>query len=133
MIRKAVYVACVLLVGMFVACNTLLPERFAVNAPVFSMLFGQMNPPPTPEVIDQRFHVPEGFGLSLFSTGHDNIRWIHSTRDGDFVVSRSRAGEILLVKRDGDGDGRSDGSEICLLYTSPSPRDLSTSRMPSSA
>ena len=25
------------------------------------------------------------------------------------------------------------GREICLLYTSPSPRDLSTSRMPSSA
>ena len=24
-------------------------------------------------------------------------------------------------------------SDICLLYTSPSPRDLSTSRMPSSA
>ena len=24
-------------------------------------------------------------------------------------------------------------SELCLLYTSPSPRDLSTSRMPSSA
>ena len=25
------------------------------------------------------------------------------------------------------------GSNVCLLYTSPSPRDLSTSRMPSSA
>ena len=25
------------------------------------------------------------------------------------------------------------GVEFCLLYTSPSPRDLSTSRMPSSA
>ena len=25
------------------------------------------------------------------------------------------------------------GSSFCLLYTSPSPRDLSTSRMPSSA
>ena len=25
------------------------------------------------------------------------------------------------------------GSKLCLLYTSPSPRDLSTSRMPSSA
>ena len=25
------------------------------------------------------------------------------------------------------------GEKICLLYTSPSPRDLSTSRMPSSA
>ena len=34
------------------------------------------------------------------------------------------------------GDGtENDGNrvEICLLYTSPSPRDLSTSRMPSSA
>ena len=29
--------------------------------------------------------------------------------------------------------GHSDGASICLLYTSPSPRDLSTSRMPSSA
>ena len=29
-------------------------------------------------------------------------------------------------------DGGSD-DETCLLYTSPSPRDLSTSRMPSSA
>ena len=28
---------------------------------------------------------------------------------------------------------RFEGLEICLLYTSPSPRDLSTSRMPSSA
>ena len=27
----------------------------------------------------------------------------------------------------------SDKSSVCLLYTSPSPRDLSTSRMPSSA
>ena len=26
-----------------------------------------------------------------------------------------------------------DNGDICLLYTSPSPRDLSTSRMPSSA
>ena len=25
------------------------------------------------------------------------------------------------------------GQSVCLLYTSPSPRDLSTSRMPSSA
>ena len=30
-------------------------------------------------------------------------------------------------------DGGSVGEIICLLYTSPSPRDLSTSRMPSSA
>jgi len=54
-------------------------------------------------------------------------------------------GAVLLVNRQtGDGIGITywesakalGGSEqagICLLYTSPSPRDLSTSRMPSSA
>ena len=31
------------------------------------------------------------------------------------------------------GTGDQDSLEACLLYTSPSPRDLSTSRMPSSA
>ena len=31
------------------------------------------------------------------------------------------------------GSGKSHLLKICLLYTSPSPRDLSTSRMPSSA
>ena len=36
-------------------------------------------------------------------------------------------------KFDGDVIEEYDGVNICLLYTSPSPRDLSTSRMPSSA
>ena len=34
---------------------------------------------------------------------------------------------------DGGGGAGSEWSVRCLLYTSPSPRDLSTSRMPSSA
>ena len=32
-----------------------------------------------------------------------------------------------------DGDGQNDPSDTCLLYTSPSPRDATLSRMPSSA
>ena len=35
---------------------------------------------------------------------------------------------VILVEFDPDQE-----QEVCLLYTSPSPRDLSTSRMPSSA
>ena len=31
------------------------------------------------------------------------------------------------------GSIKFEGTEVCLLYTAPSPRDLSTSRMPSSA
>ena len=36
------------------------------------------------------------------------------------VCFKLRSGDILII-------------QYCLLYTSPSPRDLSTSRMPSSA
>ena len=41
-------------------------------------------------------------------------------KDGETIETYKSSGEI------GNGEG-------CLLYTSPSPRDLSTSRMPSSA
>jgi len=43
-------------------------------------------------------------------------------------VGEDRREQHLVRIRRGDG-----GLETCLLYTSPSPRDLSTSRMPSSA
>ena len=44
-------------------------------------------------------------------------------------------GENLILVRDvqGTDDKKLQGVWFCLLYTSPSPRDLSTSRMPSSA
>ena len=42
------------------------------------------------------------------------------------VYCPSAAENLMLVYEDAPG-------EPCLLYTSPSPRDLSTSRMPSSA
>ena len=43
---------------------------------------------------------------------------ISRVRLAKFIVAHSRSGELRIP---------------CLLYTSPSPRDLSTSRMPSSA
>ena len=39
-------------------------------------------------------------------------------------------GELRVGMLGGEGDR---GSEACLLYTSPSPRDINSSRMPSSA
>ena len=42
-----------------------------------------------------------------------------------------RDDDVFLM---GEEVGEYDGAyKVCLLYTSPSPRDLSTSRMPSSA
>ena len=42
--------------------------------------------------------------------------------------------KVFVVHRTREGYSRGDALDSdCLLYTSPSPRDLSTSRMPSSA
>ena len=46
------------------------------------------------------------------------------------VFANAQTGNIVLLSAN-IMDGRWD--KVCLLYTSPSPRDLSTSRMPSSA
>ena len=42
-------------------------------------------------------------------------------------IFQSMGCEVIHLGHDRGAD------EVCLLYTSPSPRDLSTSRMPSSA
>ena len=49
------------------------------------------------------------------------------------VVGGVAAGEGLVIVSTGSGDVIALSPDDCLLYTSPSPRDLSTSRMPSSA
>ena len=47
--------------------------------------------------------------------------------------SRDQAVQRMLEEAVGRGANAVVNVRICLLYTSPSPRDLSTSRMPSSA
>ena len=66
--------------------------------------------------------------------------WIwESTGDGNFSIAEPDepleiGSEIVLhLKKDLDEYTDPTRLKFCLLYTSPSPRDLSTSRMPSSA
>ena len=42
-------------------------------------------------------------------------------------------GHAFAILKKLDSEAKLTGIDSCLLYTSPSPRDLSTSRMPSSA
>ena len=46
-------------------------------------------------------------------------------KQNDLYVASASPTKLELI--------RTDANPLCLLYTSPSPRDLSTSRMPSSA
>ena len=64
-----------------------------------------------PHLIAERADAQHAFLAELVKVPSDNP-------PGDCAPHAARAAELL---------------EGCLLYTSPSPRDLSTSRMPSSA
>ena len=58
--------------------------------------------------------------------------WVNCTQDECGVWDLNPLNDCV---QDCNGDWGGDGvdTDNCLLYTSPSPRDLSTSRMPSSA
>ena len=72
---------------------------------------------------------------------HEALEDVRGARDGTFnpggVVFGARVVDFLVFAEEDraflEGDAEVGENRRCLLYTSPSPRDLSTSRMPSSA
>ena len=71
---------------------------------------------------------PEGLGAASYW-------WLHKSLEK--LSAKFREHNIDLILRTGEAEqillDLSKQIKACLLYTSPSPRDLSTSRMPSSA
>ncbi len=112
-----------LLLTLVVSCNALLPERFAVNVPILAMLFGGTVDAPSSEQIDHRLRVPPGFRLSLYAEELGNVRWLHATPTGDLLASRPGSGDVVVIARDEDRDGRSDGT-IPLLKDLNRPHGL---------
>ena len=71
---------------------------------------------------EQSFKRPTGLNLDTFmvSATEKGEKVVHETAQASTAPSVSKPSDAAV-------------GEVCLLYTSPSPRDLSTSRMPSSA
>ena len=103
-----------LAVAAFAACHWLLPERFAVNAPIAHLLFQRGIESPAPATVAERLSVPEGFSIGLFHGGLPNVRFLRPTSAGDLLASVPRTGRVHLLERDADGDGRSDGEHTLL-------------------
>ena len=81
---------------------------------------------PSPKPPAHADEAPEGVRQLLQNQGADAVvNWIHAQPQALVTDTTMRdAHQSLLATR---------MRSLCLLYTSPSPRDLSTSRMPSSA
>jgi glucose/arabinose dehydrogenase len=106
---------CLLVAALAVgACRLLLPERYAVNAPLGHLLFGRGAEPPARDTVQELLSVPEGFAVELWVAGLPNARFLRFTPMGDLLVSTPRSGRILLVERDADGDNRPDGVRTLL-------------------
>ena len=74
-------------------------------------------------LVEQLPHVGQTVAVRLEKNGH--------TTTYPNVYPRAKMPLISAFRRGRNGDPHE--FDACLLYTSPSPRDLSTSRMPSSA
>ena len=77
------------------------------------------------------YYIGEGATANEFKHHREKIRdsWKSVFEEDIFAVERMQAGRASPAF----GGGAFSPVMDCLLYTSPSPRDLSTSRMPSSA
>lgn len=69
---------------------------------------GLSGPAANDGVVRQRYQVPEGFTLELYVADLPKARFLRITPTGDLLVSRPHAGDILLLRRDVNGDGRPD-------------------------
>jgi glucose/arabinose dehydrogenase len=95
------------------AC-ALLPERWAVNAPVRHLLFGSGAGAPSKATFDSRIRAPDGFTIGIYADGLPSARLLRFTPSGDLLVSLPRHDRIELLERDSDGDGRADGRRVLL-------------------
>jgi glucose/arabinose dehydrogenase len=63
-------------------------------------------------LLHKRIAVPEGYSFTVHARDLGQPRLMQMTDTGDLIVSGYRDGTIMLVRRDGDGDGRSDGQIV---------------------
>lgn len=78
--------------------------RMAAN-----VLIGLTGPATNVHVVEQRYRVPAGFALQLYTGDIPRARFLRFTPTGDLLVSRPHEGDIVLLRRDADGDGSPDG------------------------
>ncbi|MDJ0853277.1 MAG: PQQ-dependent sugar dehydrogenase [Myxococcota bacterium] len=102
------------LVLLGAAACFLVPERFAVNAPVAHLLLGKGVEAPTEETFGGRIRAADGLSVSLYADGLRNARFLRFTPSGHLLVSQPRSGRVVLLLADADGNGRPDGRRVLL-------------------
>ena len=104
------FLAIVVLVG--VGLWVFWPENLTVRGPALDFIMGRQIDAPTADVMKARFKLPDGFRVGVFASDINNARSLVTTETGDILVTSMRPGDIILLHRDEDGDGASDGRTV---------------------
>lgn len=103
-----------------------LPERFIVNVPYNPAGINS----PDEQQLAARITLPTGFNLNIFADELPGARMLEITQSGDLLVSQPAAGKVVLLLRDDNADGRSDGRmDIISGLSRPHGLDLHDGRL----
>jgi glucose/arabinose dehydrogenase len=83
--------------------------RMMLNA-----MTGAQGPQASASSVGQLLTVREGFRLDLYAGDVPKARFLRPTAGGDLLVSQPRLGQVLLLGRDTNGDGRPERREVLL-------------------
>jgi glucose/arabinose dehydrogenase len=79
---------------------------------LLDFMLGRGIEPPSTATITKHLRPAPGFNLQIYSADVPLARVMLFTPAGDLVVSRTRAGEVVLLERDRNGDGMADGQRV---------------------
>ncbi len=78
---------------------------------ILNVMAGVSGPAANEGVVHQRYAVPDGFTVELYAADLQRARFLRFTPAGDLLVSRPHMGDIVLLRRDANGDGKPDARE----------------------
>jgi glucose/arabinose dehydrogenase len=81
---------------------------------ILNVMAGVGGPTPTAATVQDRLRLPQGFSLQLYAGDLPKARFLRFTHGGDLLVSRPHSGDIMLLRKDGDGDGHPDAVETLI-------------------
>lgn len=115
---RKVLIALALLVAMVLCVPLVMMATGTIDSTSLRMMLNVMagfgGPEATQSTVEQRYQVPDGFSLELYANDVPRARFLRFTAAGDLLVSRPHNGDIMLLRRDGKGDGRADAREVLI-------------------
>ena len=114
MLKKGLIGFAAIVVLSAVAVWAFWPAPWTVNAPITNSLFGWGVDTPEQSAVRAKLDLPDGASVALYARDLGQARILKFTPHGDLLVSVPREGRIVILRRDGDGDGRADAAETLI-------------------